>query len=1320
MLEKIGLPAKPSLRGNNWVVDASHCQGCSSQFTFINRKHHCRRCGGLFCNSCTQQRMVLRGQGDSQVRICDPCKKLEEAARFEMRHGQRSRTAKGRSKLTSKHEEEVLNQILGSDRKETSLGHISTFDMVSNLQRATSSASCSNINEESIAQDGEQDMHRCVTVDMQNPAPSEMGSTSPEELRQQALEEKKKYRILKGEGKPDEALRAFKRGKDLERQALALEAALRKTRKKASSSSLADIQNVKDGLKESGQKSKRSHTMLKEEKGDLVAELKELGWSDMDLHEAGKKKEKISLESELSSLLGEIPQNSKGKGNGNIDRSQVLAHKKKALIFKREGNLAEAKEELKKAKVLEKQLEEQDFLAEAEDSDDELASLIHSMDDDKQDGFSIGYEQDPGFNFENFVDVADDLGLDGNFEVTAEDMDDPEITGALKSLGWTEESSHPENIISQSVSMDREALLNEILSLKREALNQKRAGNTVEAMEQLKKAKLLERDLEMLQSQADISASLSLKQKVQASQTIENSSISIEVDNGTVGLSKIMDSEFPKKSKLMIQKELLGLKKKALALRREGRLDEAEEELKKGKVLEHQLEEMESASKLKATRANIGRRESESTYKHPDVFTAPALGVEGDEVDVTDQDMHDPALLSMLQNLGWNNEDVDAVSLQSSPCHGVTLSEHATETAATQTPPKVVAPRKTKAEIQRELLGLKRRALALRRQGEAEEAEEVLRTAKVLEAQLADMEVPLNTLNPQMKQANTYLVQKNETTNPPSTSSAGQEDEEVVTEEDMNDPTLLSGLKSLGWRDEDVELLSKPTRPSKHLNEQDTDSSVIKLSSEVPVVSSRRSKAEIQRELLGLKRKALALRRQGENEEAEEILRTAKALEDQMKELEVPKQDLLPDSTKGPNYPVVLIAQEENGNITAVGEVSKVAAESTEGSKDKVAKLQINLGWKDSNTAKPPPGSSARHVSETSWSIRDQTPLIEVGYSDDKREVENVSFPQSRQSANLIDLLTGDDWRRSQLSIEEPQNKGNITSDMSSVPTPPGTFRSTKMEMGSKEAIISENSGKTVLIINNGLKNEVNSAPQSVSHDNKNSLQQDILAHKRKAVALKREGKLAEAREELRQAKLLEKGLNEISQSDASISTSDHTSVGQEVRRTESQAPKPMSGRDRFKLQQESLAHKRQALKLRREGRTEEAEAEFELAKALEMQLGEMSGNDTGNTGKSVNEEKMEDLSVEDFLDPQLLSALKAIGLQDADIVSRDPVKSEVAKPTTAKRENSSQERSQLEERIKEEKVKALGLKRAGKQAEALEALRTAKQLEKKLNSLPS
>jgi hypothetical protein len=38
--------------------------------------------------------MFLRGQGDSPVRVCEPCKKLEEAARFE-RYGHKTRAARG-------------------------------------------------------------------------------------------------------------------------------------------------------------------------------------------------------------------------------------------------------------------------------------------------------------------------------------------------------------------------------------------------------------------------------------------------------------------------------------------------------------------------------------------------------------------------------------------------------------------------------------------------------------------------------------------------------------------------------------------------------------------------------------------------------------------------------------------------------------------------------------------------------------------------------------------------------------------------------------------------------------------------------------------------------------------------------------------------------------------------------------------------------------------------------------------------------------------------------------------------------------------------
>jgi hypothetical protein len=51
----------------------------------------------------------------------------------------------GSSKLTSKYEDEVLNQILGSAREESfSSGQESNNEIVSSIQRATSSASCSN------------------------------------------------------------------------------------------------------------------------------------------------------------------------------------------------------------------------------------------------------------------------------------------------------------------------------------------------------------------------------------------------------------------------------------------------------------------------------------------------------------------------------------------------------------------------------------------------------------------------------------------------------------------------------------------------------------------------------------------------------------------------------------------------------------------------------------------------------------------------------------------------------------------------------------------------------------------------------------------------------------------------------------------------------------------------------------------------------------------------------------------------------------------------------------------------------------------------
>ncbi|GAV60113.1 FYVE domain-containing protein, partial [Cephalotus follicularis] len=704
MLEKIGLPAKPSLRGNNWVVDATHCQGCSSQFSFINRKHHCRRCGGIFCNSCTQQRMVLRGQGDSPVRICEPCKTLEEAARFELRHGHKNRAGRGSSRMTSKDEDDVLTQILRNDRKES----------VTSIKRAGSSASCSKAPEVAV-HDGE-------TNDL-----PELGSNSPEELRQRALDEKKRYKVLKGKGKSEEALRAFKRGKELERQADALELSIRKTRKKVLPSvNVDEIQN-KDSANESGRKSKLHH-QKGEKNVDFASELKELGLSVVDLHEEGKKLANMSLEGELSSLLGDSCQ--KTTGSHGIDKSKVFALKKQALMLKREGKLAEAKEELKKAKILEKQLEEQELLAGADDSDDELSALINSMDHDKQNVQLSQHELGLNIDFDHLVGISDDIALDSNFEVTDEDFQDPEIAVALTSLGWTDDSNHTENAVPQSASIDRDTLLSEILLLKREALDKKRMGNVAEAMAQLKKAKLLERELESFESQTDVQ---------KGSQTTDQSSKSaLYYEN--VNTKKDAASKVAPKSRLATQKELLALKKKALTLRREGRFDEADEELKKGKILEQQLEDMDNISKVKATQVTVGSKDFDL-----DALLTEILSLKREALNKKRMGNVEEAM-AQLKKAKLLERELESFESQTDVQKGSQTTDQSSKSALydenVNTKKGVaskVAP-KSRFTTQRELLALKKKALTLRREGRFDEAEEELKKGKILEQQLEDMD----------------------------------------------------------------------------------------------------------------------------------------------------------------------------------------------------------------------------------------------------------------------------------------------------------------------------------------------------------------------------------------------------------------------------------------------------------------------------------------------------------------------------------------------------------------------------------------------------
>jgi len=62
----------------SWVSDESvtRCMGrtCRKSFTFLNRRHHCRHCGGVFCHRCTQRSISISKFGYQEpVRVCEPC-----------------------------------------------------------------------------------------------------------------------------------------------------------------------------------------------------------------------------------------------------------------------------------------------------------------------------------------------------------------------------------------------------------------------------------------------------------------------------------------------------------------------------------------------------------------------------------------------------------------------------------------------------------------------------------------------------------------------------------------------------------------------------------------------------------------------------------------------------------------------------------------------------------------------------------------------------------------------------------------------------------------------------------------------------------------------------------------------------------------------------------------------------------------------------------------------------------------------------------------------------------------------------------------------
>ncbi|XP_042036080.1 protein FREE1-like [Salvia splendens] len=67
---------------DHWVPDeaTSKCTSCGTDFGAFVRRHHCRNCGDIFCDKCTQGRTALNSDENAPVvRVCDRC--LAEVSR---------------------------------------------------------------------------------------------------------------------------------------------------------------------------------------------------------------------------------------------------------------------------------------------------------------------------------------------------------------------------------------------------------------------------------------------------------------------------------------------------------------------------------------------------------------------------------------------------------------------------------------------------------------------------------------------------------------------------------------------------------------------------------------------------------------------------------------------------------------------------------------------------------------------------------------------------------------------------------------------------------------------------------------------------------------------------------------------------------------------------------------------------------------------------------------------------------------------------------------------------------------------------------------
>lgn len=75
-IETEELKEKANNNISTWQDDkeAEMCSACEKPFSVSRRRHHCRKCGQIFCGQCSDSSMPLI-RGGKPVRVCDACQR---------------------------------------------------------------------------------------------------------------------------------------------------------------------------------------------------------------------------------------------------------------------------------------------------------------------------------------------------------------------------------------------------------------------------------------------------------------------------------------------------------------------------------------------------------------------------------------------------------------------------------------------------------------------------------------------------------------------------------------------------------------------------------------------------------------------------------------------------------------------------------------------------------------------------------------------------------------------------------------------------------------------------------------------------------------------------------------------------------------------------------------------------------------------------------------------------------------------------------------------------------------------------------------------